>query len=227
MVTVDRPYKDALSRALDIFRDAMRPFLLRGLRRVSGSDLQSAIRRSLPPHQADTFDQSLRQDSDLESAIDVSFFPSLVQNNWREGFSAGFRGDRTVQNTLWLIAKARNEVSHPGTQDLDPEFTRAHLYHIADVLGRINAPEQKRAVEDIRSGLTDSKPATAVAEPVAPSENGQGERPDQPRSASNDGRADSTQYGNPASLFDHAYYITLGIRTRLANALKRGWRRGR
>ena len=252
MAIVDRPNKDALSKAIDIFRDAMRPFLLRGLRRVPGSDPESVIRRSLPPHQADTFAQALRQGNDLASAIDMNFFPSLVQKNWREVFSTEFRDERTIQNELWLIAEARNQVSHPGTQDLDPEYTRAHLYHIADALARINAPEQRRAVEGIRDGLTDSGSASIAAEPSVPPQNGSGETGSASRSASNlrpwrevirpnqdvaqgsfqqaefaadlqqvhDGRADTTQYGNPVSFFNHTY-VTPGIRTLLVNALKR------
>ena len=115
-----------------------------GLRRMPGITVESSIRRSLSPHQADLFDHHLRQNKDLASAVDVNFFPSLVQRNWREAFSTAFGDERTIQNQLWMIAEARNQVSHPATQDLDAEYTRARLYDIADALGRINASEQKR-----------------------------------------------------------------------------------
>ena len=153
MATVERPHKDALSRAIDIYRDVMRPFILRCLRRVRGSTVEEIIRRSLQPDQANTFDQNLRRGSDLASAIDVSNFHHLVERNWREAFSAEFRGDQAIRTDLRQISEARNEVSHPPEQDLDAEYTRACLYHIAHVLGRINAPDQKRAVEDIRAQL--------------------------------------------------------------------------
>ena len=255
MVTVDRPNKDALSKAIDIFRDAIRPFVIRNLRRLRGATVEDAVRRSLSPHQADAFGRDLRQAGDLASAIDVNFVPPLVQRNWREVFSAAFDDERTIQNQLWMISEARNQVSHPGAQDLDAEYTRARLYDVADVLGRINAPEQKRAVEDIRSRLvTTASPDDNVQGRQAPSDSGdgQGQRTDQPRSVSNlrpwrevirpnqdvaqgsfqqaefaadlqqvhDGRADTTQYGNPVSFFNHTY-ITPGIRTLLVNALKR------
>ena len=248
MVTIDRPHKDALSSAIDIFRDAMRPFILRCIRRVSGSTAESAIRRSLASHQADSLDQSLRQGADLASAIDVNFFPALIQRNWREVFSSEFRDERTIQNELWMIAEARNQVSHPGTQDLDAEYTRARLYDIADALGRINAPEQKRAVEDIRSQLIDHP--SSLPQPSLPDTSGNGQRDTRPASnlqpwrdvirpnqdvaqgsyqqaefaadlqQVHDGRADTTQYGNPVSFYNHTY-ITPGIRTLLVNALKR------
>ena len=36
MAKMDRPNRDALSDALDIYRDAMRPFIVRYLKRVRG-----------------------------------------------------------------------------------------------------------------------------------------------------------------------------------------------
>ena len=231
----------------------MRPFLIRCLKRVRGATVEAAISRSLSPHQAGNFDQGLRRRNDLASAIDVNFFPALVQRNWREVFSTQFGEDRTIQNELWMIAEARNQVSHPGTQDLDAEYTRARLYDIADALGRINAPEKKRAVEDIRAQLITAVAATMPGQ-QAPSGSGNGkqDRPEQPSSSSNlrpwqevikpnqdvaqgsyqqaefaadlqqvhDGRADTTQYGNPVAFYNRTY-ITPGIRSLLINALKR------
>ena len=255
MVATNRPNRDALSRAIDIFRDTMRPFLIRCLKRAPGATAEVAIRRSLSPHQAGNFDQGLQRRNDLASAIDVNFFPVLVQRNWREVFSTEFREDRTIQNELWIIAEARNQVSHPGTQDLDAEYTRARLYDVADALGRINAPEKKRAVEDIRTQLIAPAPVAATVpgqRSPSGSGNAQQHRTEQPRSASSlrpwqevirpnqdvaqgsyqqaefaadlqqvhDGRADTTQYGNPVAFYNHTY-ITPGIRSLLINALKR------
>ena len=187
MVTVDRPNKDALSKAIDIFRDAMRPFVIRNLKRVRGVTVEDAVRRSLSPHQADAFDRDLRQSDDLESAIDVNFIPPLVQRNWRDVFSTVFEDERTIQNQLWMITEARNQVSHPGTQDLDAEYARARLYDIADALGRINAPEQKHAVEEIRARLIAPAPsASMVRERVVPYalDDSQDRKPDRPSSSS-------------------------------------------
>ena len=251
MVAIDRPNRAALSTAIDIFRDAMRPFLLRCLRRVRGSGLTDVIRRSLSPHQADSFMQALSQGNDMASAIDVNYFPPLVQSNWRAVFSAEFGGDRTILNQLWLITSARNDVSHPGTRDLERDFVSARLYDIADALGRINAPEQKVAVNALRSELavpeTDAsaatpsldasdqpQPATRARSAVNLKPWRQVIRPNQDVAQGSyqqaefmadlqqvhDGRADSTQYGNPVDFYVHTY-ITPGIRALLVNALRR------
>ena len=110
----DRPNKKALSEAVDIFRDAMRPFLVRGLKRVPRSNLEATVRRSLSPRQVDEFDRNLGRHRDLESAIDVNYFPKLVQKNWRDSFSFEFQGENFIQNELWMICEARNAVSHPS-----------------------------------------------------------------------------------------------------------------
>ena len=141
MSTIDQPNRYALSYAIDIFRDAMRPFIVRSLKRARGERVEDVIQRSLSPAQADQFDQSLVLNEDgVESAIDVNFFPSIIQKNWHEVFYQLFNGDRNVQNELWLIRDARNRVAHPGQSDLDTEYVLTHMFLIINVLGRINAP---------------------------------------------------------------------------------------
>ena len=190
MVTIDRPNKDALSSAIDIFRDAMRPFLIRCLRRVPRANVEEAIKRSLSSYQANNFDQALQRSKDLASAIDVNLFPPLIQNNWRSVFSTEFKSDKTILSELWMITDARNQVSHPGAQDLEEEYTRANLYLIANALGRINAPDQKKAVESIRADLVGPPVAVEDAAKGAgvgsatPAENGQQRTTKQPRSTS-------------------------------------------
>ena len=190
MVATQRPNRDALSRAVDIYRDAMRPFILRSLRRLPGGNVEDKIKRSLPDRQAENLTAALAAGSDLESALDVNYFPNLISNryNWRDAFSAAFQGDKTIQNELWLITEARNQVSHPGTQDFEEEYTRTHLYHIADVLGKINAPQLKTEVENIRDQLS-QRQATAQ-ENTAPQLTVAGiattsEQPNQPQTRGN------------------------------------------
>ena len=153
MTMKDRPNRDALQRAVDIFRDTMRPFIVRNMKNVPRMGLEDALRTSLLEKRADDFVQNLRRGKSAAESIDVNDFPHIVQRNWREVFDRAFGGWRTAPNALWQIVDARNHVAHPGQQDLEPEYVRTHLYHIADILGRINAPDEKRAVEEIRDDL--------------------------------------------------------------------------
>ena len=177
MTKIDRPNRDALSNALDIYRDAMRPFIVRCLKRVQGMRVEDAISESLYGKR-ELFLQNLDRSGNVEDAIDINDFPNLVIRKWQPVFSQVFKGDKTVGNLLWVIVDVRNKVAHPRQQDLDAEYTRIRLYDIADLLGRINASDEKRAVEDIRDQFL---------EPTQSEDGGSDEVPERPDQNNNDG----------------------------------------
>ena len=143
-----RPNQDALYQALNIYRDTMRPFILRNLKRVQG----------LPPE--DHFQN--------EADIDIGDFPHLFRRYWRDAFEQRFDPDRDVRSAVGLITEARNKVAHPQTEDFTPEYALSRLHEIADMLGQINAPEQKREVETIRDKVLTSAAPTAQSKPKLP-----------------------------------------------------------
>ena len=154
-----RPNRSVLNEALDEFRDAMRPFVVRCMRRVRGKTVEDAIYNSLPPNQASQFNTNLQNNSSIEDAIDIGDFPHLVRRNWRHVFSQQFGDDMNVQNVLYIITRARNRAAHPLTEDLDAEYTRVALYHVVDILDKINASEEKKRVEEYREKLFKSEPS--------------------------------------------------------------------
>ena len=146
-----RPNKKVLSEAIDIYRDAMRPFIIRNLKQVPGGTLEETIKRSLHGRQKDEFCRNLERHQDVESAIDVGLFPFLLRRNWEGAFAFRFKGEKMIENEMWMIREARNEVSHPPADDIEADFTGVNLYLIVKVLGRINATEQQNAVIDIKA----------------------------------------------------------------------------
>lgn len=59
--TIARPNRDALNKAIDVYRDAMRPFIVRTLKaNVRGATVEEAIRRSLNDRSRDQFDRNLK-----------------------------------------------------------------------------------------------------------------------------------------------------------------------
>lgn len=163
MPIISRPKRENLSRGLDIYRDTMRPFILERLGKLPGT-LEEAIRRALLPHQVEEFDRDLQRVQDLASALDVNLFPRLVRAYWRDAFSAAFKGDSRVQEHMVRIKHARNEVAHPPTRDLAVGFVREHLALIAQLLGRVGAIEEQKAVKTL--ALERPRPIQ-IAEPVA------------------------------------------------------------
>ena len=154
-----RPNRAVLNDALDEFRDAMRRFVVLGMRRIRGKTVEDAIYESLSPNQASQFNRNLQNNGSIESAIDIGDFPNLVRKNWRQVFSQQFGDNMNVQNALYIIKEARDRTAHPSTEDLDAEYTRVALYHIADVLDKINALEAKKRVEEYRGNLLKSDPS--------------------------------------------------------------------
>ena len=158
--TVARPNRDALNKAIDIYRDAMRPFIVRNLRSVPGQQFEDVIRRSLNDNQAFRFQRSLaRNPSNVEAAIDVGDFPDLISRNWRCVFERQLPSGGQVFQRLSRIREARNKVAHPDTVDLDIDFVKARLHDMIDVMDWIHAPTQRREVNKIVNRLLlDSRP---------------------------------------------------------------------
>ena len=77
MTTIERPIKKALGDALDIYRDAMRPFVIRNLKRVPGKNLEDAIGAVLRDGQYNQFQKNLQDGRSVEDAIDIGEFPQL------------------------------------------------------------------------------------------------------------------------------------------------------
>lgn len=155
MPVIERPNRDALRKALDIYYDAIRPFIVRILKSVPGQQAEDLIANALRRN-ADRFWQDLHEyDGDLEAAIDTGDIPEIIRGNWREVFSRRFSNNRSVWNAVGMIRDARNDgAAHwRRKDDLDAEEVRARLTDIAKVLGLINTPEAKREVENIRNRL--------------------------------------------------------------------------
>ena len=145
---VKRPNRAVLNDALDEYRDAMRHFIVRAMKRIKGERVEDAIYDSLSNKRADEFERRLLNNGyNVEGAIDIGDFPHLIRGNWGHVFSQQFSGDMNIQDLLRIITRARNKVSHPGTEDLDAKYTSVVLYHIVEVLGEINALDARAKVE--------------------------------------------------------------------------------
>lgn len=165
----DRPIKYALHNALDTYLYAMRPFMIRRLRQVRGRQLEATIRGGLNGSQLGSFDLSLSKGRSVEDSVDIGHFFSLVTRYWNEVFCDAFDGDRVVQGRLANICQTRNALAHPTQQEISEDFdlgdAKKCLSEIADILGRINRPDERTWVESIRSRLLcPASPALAATQ---------------------------------------------------------------
>lgn len=150
------PNREALRKAHDIYRDAMRPFIVRCLKRIQGTTAEELVRDSLDNHRIEQFEQDLqRSNGSIEAVIDISNFPNIIGKYWKwpRGFSQEFGLNSKVQYKTGTIVEGRNLWAHPPLEDVDAERTRAALTHVAEVLDEIGDPEATEAVEKIRDRL--------------------------------------------------------------------------
>ena len=138
--------QEALNAALNIYRDAMRLFIFRILKKV----------------------QWLAKEDRIEKPedIDIGNFPHIFRKYWNNAFERHFDSDRDVRSAVGIITEARNKVAHPKG-DLPVEYAIGRLQEIADLLGQINAPEQKREVKAIRDKLLTSTVTPNTAKQIS------------------------------------------------------------
>ena len=165
MTTVNRPNRDAFRKAVDIYIDAMRPFIVRNLRTIRGAKVEDLVERSLNDGQIWRFRQAVRNNhNNVEASIDFAYFPLIVGEYWREVFSAQFDNNLSARNAMWQIKDARDKAEHRGKLDMDCDLVNARLYDISDMLGRIRNQDAKSAVVGIKEQLC-NRPIPSIPEP--------------------------------------------------------------
>ncbi len=163
MSTNDYPNQEAFRDANNIYLDVMRSFIKHHLRQVTGATVEDLIREALYDNQLDKFEEMLEEHKKVEFAIDFNFIPQIIKEHWNEIFEHIFDEKLVDQNRLWIIRQGRNKCEHRGP-DLDPEFTRAHLYNIAKLFKNIRKSDKQQEIEAIRDQLLLDHAAKEIAE---------------------------------------------------------------
>ena len=153
------PNKTALNRALDIYLDSMRAFVMQCMRRTHGEQVRDSIAAFLNDRRRKEYGKSLQRGETIAGSIEFSDFPHIVNRGWREVFVDEFNGERGVVNRLWLTVEARNRASHRGIGDIEADYVQTRLYDVAAVLDAIRADTAAFEVRNIRDKLhTQSSP---------------------------------------------------------------------
>lgn len=161
MTTIERPNRRILDRAIEIFRDAMREFIVRHLRRIPGRTLEQAVETAFVQRRRDgrgnEFKNHLDGGGTVQGFIDTADFDLLISYYWNDVFRDFFKGNREIQTECHIIANARNEIAHPGESDRGTEETRATLVFAVKALGRLNHIDGQREVQRLLDGIVDPK----------------------------------------------------------------------
>ncbi len=142
-----------LNDALTVYRDEMRVFIPKALKRIQGrGNLQTLVSDAMHRDRASQFNRTLLENGgNVGAALDIGDFPDIVRTYWREAFENDFGTDRMFQSLTYLIRSARNAAAHPGDSDMDKELARSYLTWIAQALGMIGAADAKGDVESFRN----------------------------------------------------------------------------
>ena len=105
---------------------------------------------------------NLPPNNDIEE-IEEKDIAHFIRTYWYDFFQEKFEIIERYGKTRYydartvtsLIVEGRNRVSHQRLNELDGEFTRAQLFFIVEILGRINRLDAQHEVETIRDKLLD------------------------------------------------------------------------
>ena len=148
------PNQEGLNKALNIYRSAMRSFIVCCLEKVHPKGVEELIVDSLNSRAANKFEQDLHlYKGNIEASISINTFPHIIRNRWDDVFEQQFNPYSNVRNVINLIADGRNQCAHLDTEDLDLDYTWTYLFFISDVLSQINRPDAKREIETILDEL--------------------------------------------------------------------------
>lgn len=152
MITTKYPNRDAIYKAYTIYRDAMRRFIIESLEKNHDVSLEDLIKEVAP----NDLERAREIHNEIEAAIDIQNFPVFIRKYWESNvfFSKKFNNRKAIWNETEVIKDGRTYWAHPGAKDTKRDTTLKLLFHISDVLDKINAPDEKHAVETILDELS-------------------------------------------------------------------------
>lgn len=166
-----------LSEGLKLYRDAMRTFVGRTIRKQfpQGDWFADRVLPNVTPQQKDSLQRDLsraREEGRIgrgkggpEQSLDIAHFSRVVSANWHEVFSQFFK-ERKLLNYMREVGDARNEWAHPPEGDSDPENVNRILDTCALVLAAFDRPAAAR-LRELRDDKVEVTPE-AAPEPAAP-----------------------------------------------------------
>jgi hypothetical protein len=156
----------ALYEGLEIFRDAMLPFIVEELQSVYGDPWREQdVARGFESEdierlrlQFEKRHETLvveRPGEELGEMLDVSRFGNILESNWKPVFQTVF-DDRKVIGWLHEVREICNAVAHPETGDLPLDDVWRGLDNVERILHSVNA-EAAHDVGRLKTSLRTSR----------------------------------------------------------------------
>jgi hypothetical protein len=152
-LTTEYPNRQLAYEALNPYRDAMRDFIMQGLRSIQRENPQDLITKSLPPDMATKYSNkinNIKPESQIEGTFDEAHFPHIVKEYWSvfEKLLVNNHDNRgDFKSLLFYIKTYRN----------------INTAHVSEVKRDINIKPAKIMVETIAKALRTIKAESAAA----------------------------------------------------------------
>ncbi len=162
------PNQNAFREGHDIYRGAMRAFIVNCMTAKYGNIVQATqrIQDSIDHGKQTRFESRLRENKNkVEVTIDTGDIPGIVERNWIDVFESEFKKADTIRGSIRVITSSRNDILGHSRDEQDTDIATAEtaLHLIGEVMASIDRTELREKVMAIRSKLRQS--AQQVAQP--------------------------------------------------------------
>ena len=165
MASVERPNTTALREALDIYRVAMRRFVVDVLE-GSGRSARDEIAGAFDAERRDRFRREVRSRGPA-GAITIGDFRPIIENHW-DLFERHFNWDEAVWARMRLITDENSRVMEPpNEEDIDDQDALALKAYITSILWRVDR-DAVAQVDAIWARLGAEAPAPATSGNATP-----------------------------------------------------------
>ena len=138
-----------MTAAVDIYREAMRQFIVRVLSDVPGLTPTEAVEQALTGENLISFHRALGRGGPLDEALDVGYF-SFIYREWKDRFRKYVADDEGLTDRMWLVREIRNRALHKNWSEFTPGVVTARIVDIVEVLERIG---EQDGADEVRTHL--------------------------------------------------------------------------
>ena len=138
-----------MTAAVDIYREAMRQFIVRVLSDLPGLNPTEAVEQALTGENLVSLHKEIERGARLDEALDIGQF-SPIFLKWRDHFRKHVADTRGLSDRMWLIVEMRNVVSYKNWSEFTPSAVIARMVEIVELLERIG---EQDGADEVRTHL--------------------------------------------------------------------------
>ncbi len=158
-MNINQSEKDNLYKALGLFLEAFRPFIVSVLMRKAGADWVGEFEHTLSPPQLDNWNEGLRNGTPPEALIDFHHFKYFAIKN-KELLKADF-GKKVNDLPNWLneIADVRHKIAH--FKEIDEDEAAKAWIHMKSIAKLLKMDELEEEIVKLREGKSSEQKSKA------------------------------------------------------------------